>query len=422
MDKLVYWIWLSLACTPGSSTFSSLLQRFSDAEEIYNAEDSDFRGVIDRKLSDRTALLDKNLDEAKRILAFCKSKRVGIVTYSDPAFPESLRSISNPPVLLYYRGVWQDFNSGNFFAAIVGTRSVSDYGRKNTFVIARDLARAGATVVSGMAIGIDGVALAGALSVNAPTVAVIGSGIDVCYPSGHVTLAREIVKRGCVITEFAPGTPPRRFNFPKRNRLISGLSRATLVMEGRESSGALITARCAFEQGRSVYALPGNVGSQNSEVTNLLLKNGARAFVSADDIVRDFEKEFSGRLNPFKLAERSEYDMVSVLSAFKVMAVAPSDNIFTARAERHTSVADRAVSVAAAPPRAEAEKPSQEALPSFDKPTLKLYKKIPSDGEIHIESLVDEETDLRSVMKMLLKLEMGRFVIMLPGEKVKRNL
>ena len=418
MDKLLYWIWLSLACTPGSSTFLSLMSKFSDAEEIYRADENGLRGAIDRRASDRSALLDKNLKRAEEILDFCTSKKVGIITYEDLAYPDALRKIPNPPVLLYYRGVWQDFNSGGFYSAIVGTRSVSDYGRKNTFTIARDLARAGATVVSGMAIGIDGVALAGALSVNAPTVAVIGSGIDVCYPAQHITLAREIVKRGCVITEFAPGTPPNRYNFPKRNRIISGLCAVTLVMEGRENSGALITARCAQEQGRVVYALPGNVGSPTSEVTNLLLKNGARALVSADDIVRDFETEYHGKLNPFKLAEKSPVDMGLVLSEYKVAATAPSDNIFEHKSARTKSEKPKA---AAAEVKVTSPEPPS-AMPNFDKETLALYKRIPLEGDIHIESLVDCDHDLRSIMKVLLKLEMGHFVVMLPGERVKRNL
>lgn len=423
MEKTVYWIWLSLACTPGSSTFSSLLERFSDAEEIYRADEQELHRAIGRRATDRHALLDKGLDRAKEILEFCRSKRVGIVTYADPTYPESLREISSPPVLLYYRGVWPDFNSGDFFAAIVGTRSVSDYGRKNTFTIAHDLARAGAIIVSGMAIGIDGVALAGALSAGGVTVAVIGSGIDVCYPSQHVSLAREIVKRGCVITEFAPGTPPNKFNFPKRNRIISGLSAATLVMEGREKSGALITARCAKEQGRAVYALPGNVGSPNSEVTNLLLKNGARALVSADDVVRDYEHQYHGRLNPFKLAEKSEFDIGLTLSSLKVAATAPSDNIFFGGGARECvkeAPREMAQEKPARPPAM--EEPKKEApLPNFDKQTLALYKKIPTDGEVQIESLVDEDNDLRAVMKKLLKLEMGHFIVMLPGERVKRK-
>lgn len=429
MEKTVYWIWLSLACTPGSSTFPSLLEKFSDAEEIYRADEIELRRAIDRRATDRHALLDKDLEKAKEILNFCRTKRVGIVTYADPTYPDSLRQIPNPPVLLYYRGVWQDFNSGAFYAAIVGTRSVSDYGRKNTFIIARDLARSGAVIVSGMAIGIDGVALAGAISAGAPTVAVIGSGIDVCYPSQHITLAREIVKRGCVITEFPPGTPPNKFNFPKRNRIISGLCAATLVMEGREKSGALITARCAKEQGRAVYALPGNIGSPTSEVTNLLLKNGAKALVSADDVVRDFELQYHGRLNPFKLAEKSEFDMGLTLSTLKVAATSPSDKIFfSGRPASRTDENPKSVTKKSEA-RAESDKPDpsvepkkEAPLPDFDKETLALYKKIPTDGEVHIESLVDENNNLRSIMKRLLKLEMGHFIVMLPGERVKRNL
>ena len=131
MDKVLYWIWLSLACTPGSSTFSSLLSKFADAEEIYRADEDGLRGIIDRRASDRSALLNKDLKRAEEILDFCRSKRVGIVTYAASTYPDALRKIPNPPVLLYYRGVWQDFNSGVFYSAIVGTRSVSDYGRKN---------------------------------------------------------------------------------------------------------------------------------------------------------------------------------------------------------------------------------------------------------------------------------------------------
>ena len=428
MDKVLYWIWLSLACTPGSSTFSSLLSKFADAEEIYRADEDGLRGAIDRRASDRSALLNKDLKRAEEVLDFCRSKRVGVVTYADRTYPNALRKIANPPVLLYYRGIWQDFNSGSFYAAVVGTRSVSDYGRKNTFVIARDLARAGAVIVSGMAIGIDGVALAGAISAEAPTVAVIGSGIDICYPAQHVTLAREIVKRGCVITEFAPGTPPNKQNFPKRNRIISGLAAATLVMEGREKSGALITARCAKEQGREVYALPGNVGSPTSEVTNLLLKNGAKALISADDVVRDFEIQYHGRLNPFKLAEKSEFNMEQTLSLLKVVATAPSDNIFYS-GPSHKKGANTESKVQKAEnnqqeygERGDSEPKKEIPLPDFDKQTLALYKKIPTDGVVHIESLVDDNNDLRSIMKQLLKLEMGHFVVILPGEKVKRNL
>ena len=274
MQDLIYWIWLSLACTPGSQTFASLLGKFDTAKEVYDADDAQIASVVTSRSRDYESLTNKSLEQAELVLDFCTSKNVGILTYADDRFPESLRDIPTPPVLLYYRGVLPDFSS-LFSIAVVGTRRLTEYGKKNAFTIAYDLARSGATIVSGMAIGIDAVAHAGALAAGKTTVAVIGSGIDVCYPKEHRPLAREIVKTGCVFTEYPPGARPDGYNFPVRNRIISGLSKVVLVIEGKERSGALLTARHAKEQGRTVYAVPGNIGNPNSEVCNLLLKNGA---------------------------------------------------------------------------------------------------------------------------------------------------
>ena len=178
MDNLVYWIWLSLACTPDSCTFAKLIAKYDDAKSIYELSDREIRSIVGAKVSDCTALFDKNLERANDIYKFCTEKGVGILTYSNENFPVSLRDIPTPPVLLYYRGKLPDFNTG-FRCAIVGTRSLSDYGRKNAFKLGYDMAAVGATVVSGMAIGIDSVALAGAIAAGGPTIAVIGSGIDV---------------------------------------------------------------------------------------------------------------------------------------------------------------------------------------------------------------------------------------------------
>ena len=423
MDNLVYWIWLSQACTPDSATFPRLLESFDSAEAIWSATDREIRSAVGTSASDCNRLINKDLTKAQEIYDFCTSRGVGIVTYADDAFPESLRDIPTPPVLLYYRGRLSDLNSG-FRCAIVGTRSLSDYGRTNAFRLGYDMGCAGATVVSGMAIGIDGVALAGALASGAKTIAVIGSGIDVCYPIQHKRLAREIVKNGCVMTEYAPGTKPDRYNFPRRNRIISGLSAVTVVIEGKEQSGAMLTARHAQSQNRPVYAFPGNVGSPNSQMSNLLIKNGARLCTGADDIVRDFEKEYPGVLNPFKLQERIEANMSEVLTSLEVCAVCPSDDIFIpARAKARASKDDKSHKDDAKADFAENNiEQKTEQLPTFDPKCLKIYKKIPMTEECSIESLTDEESDLRSVMKLLLKLEMGKFVVMLPGERVKRNL
>ncbi len=428
MEKIIYDIWLSLILTPGTDAYAKLLERFSDSESVYHADEAELASVIDRKSADFGKISNKDLQRANEVYAFCKKYGVGILTYGDDAFPDSLRKIPTPPVLLYYRGTLPDFKK-SFCVSIVGTRSLSKYGRKNTFNISYDLAKSGATVVSGMAHGIDGVAAAGALSADGVTIAVLGSGIDVCYPMQHKTLARQIVKRGCVFTEYAPGTRPERYNFPRRNRIISGLSAATLVIEGRERSGALITARHAIEQGRALYALPGNVENKNSEVTNLLLKNGARICTSADDIVRDFEKISGGILNPFALSTERYPDMFAELGRFAVSATSPEDDIFNTRPKKRCDAnADKQKahslrSDECAPAASEPSEHIEERDPiGFDQRTLDIYKKIPSGEACLIESLVDDEHTLRDVMKCLLKLEMGRFVKMLPGERVARNI
>ena len=415
MDNLVYWIWLSLACTPDSVTFKKLIDKYDDAKSIYDATDREIRSVVGAKVSDCTALAEKSLEKATTVYNFCKEMGVGILTYQDEGFPVSLRDIPTPPVLLYYRGTLPDFNRG-FRCAIVGTRSLSDYGRKNAFKLGYDMGCAGATVVSGMAIGIDGVAMAGAIAAGATTVAVIGSGIDVCYPASHLTLARAIVKNGCVLTEYAPGTKPDKFNFPRRNRLISGLCPATVIVEGKESSGSMITARHAKLQGREVFAFPGNVGADGSQSTNLLIKNGAHLCTGAEDIITKFEKEFMGELNPFALKVRPDVNMMDVLYELKISALTPNDDVLKVPRPKKTKKVE--------PVKNDVVKEEENLLPEmpvFDAELLKLYKKIPTTGDCTVESLADAETNLRTVMKLLLKLEMGRFIVMLPGERVKRN-
>lgn len=420
MDNLVYWIWLSLACTPGSNTFAKLLERYKSPKEVYDADEEAIAAVVTSRSSDYDSLVCKNLEQAENVLSFCRSKKVGILTYSDESFPESLREIPTPPVLLYYRGVLPNFKE-IFPISIVGTRRLSDYGRRNAFNISFDLARAGATVVSGMALGIDSVAHAGALAAKKVTVAVLGSGIDVCYPSQHITLAKEIVKTGCIFTEYPPGSVPDGRHFPVRNRIISGLSRLTLVVEGRERSGALITARHAKEQGRPVYALPGNVGNGNSELSNLLIKNGAVLCTSADDIVRDFDVDSRGILNPFELAKKVKVNMNDVFNRLKISCVSQDDGgIFRSSRKRNATVPVREYVQDTV-----VESPENEAPPSLsgiDDRAIKLYKKIPVGVECEIDDLVDEEFSSNEVSRLLLKLEMCRVIKMLPGEKIRRNI
>ena len=419
MDRRVYWIWLSCACTPDSSTYEKLSERFDTPEKIYEADEAALRRVLGTKCNDLTALCDKNLDAAKQMLDFCLQKKIGLLTRDDESFPNVLCTIPHPPVMLYYRGVLPDFNR-ELSISVVGTRRMSEYGRRCAFRISCDLARAGALIVSGMALGIDSVAAAGAIYAGRPTVAVIGSGIDICYPKEHLKLARRIVKDGCVITEFPPHTPPHGYHFPKRNRIISGLSAATVVIEGKERSGALITARHAMAQGRDVYALPGSVESPLSALPNLLLRNGAKSLSSADDLIRDYEKVHLGKLNPFVLTPHDAYPVERTLDDLGIAYIKKSKKRREYPDELEAPVAPTPPSDSEYP-YANIEDAPTANLDGFDEDTISLYQKIPLDKEIAIEDLCDELHPLRKVMKVLLKLEMGRFVTMLPGERVKRN-
>jgi predicted Rossmann fold nucleotide-binding protein DprA/Smf involved in DNA uptake len=192
-------------------------------------------------------------------------------------------------------------------------------------------------------------------------------------------------------------------------------------MEGRERSGALITARHATEQGKAVYAFPGNVGNSASEASNLLIKNGAKLFTAADDIVRDFEFKASGKLNPFKLKNSPHTEMMSVLRELEVACVAPSDGVFKSpRAKKESAPQKEELSIQPKQEIKDAE--ADMAAAGFDKNVLALYKKIPLNSECSVDELVDDVHSLRSVMQGLLKLEIARFVTMLPGDRVKRNL
>ncbi len=421
MEDLLYWIWLSLSCTPGYTTFDKLIAEFDTPRKIYDATDGEIAACIGSRVKDYTYLIRRDLEGARTVYDFCTRHKVGILTYHDKEFPEALRQIVSSPVLLYYRGQLPDFKA-LCPIAIVGSRKMSAYGQRSAFTVAADLARGGATVVSGMARGVDAMAMAGALSEGGRVIAFLGSGIDICYPEEHLTLARETVKQGCIFTEYAPGTPPDRFNFPKRNRLISGLSAATLVIEGKEQSGAMITARHAMAQNRPVYALPGNVDSPGSAAAHLLLREGARLLTAADDVMRDLEPSYLGILNPFAMAAAEPKEMAGVLKSLSLAGSAEKEGgkgLFGALFAKKRQ-APKTEAVSEPIEEAEGEDHTEEILSALGEDARAVYERIPAEGSCAMESLCDESVPLRTVMKYLLKLEIKGLVTMLPGERVER--
>lgn len=225
-----------------------------------------------------------NPDSALQTLAF---KQMQFRTSLEPDYPPLLKQLPDPPLVLFFTGLLPA--EEEFALAVVGTRTPTAYGKSATRAFSKALAKAGCVIISGFARGIDYEAHAGALEADGRTVAVLGSGLDVLYPPEHKTLYRKIAETGCVLTEFTPGTQPDRFNFPARNRVISGLSRGVFVVEAPEKSGALITAHIALDQNREVFALPGPIHSKASRGANLLIqRGGAKLVMSPADILVEF--------------------------------------------------------------------------------------------------------------------------------------
>ncbi len=232
------------------------------------------------------------------------SLRESVVTLADDTYPTLLREIIDPPLALHFRG---DLALGaGACIAMVGSRRATVYGANAARALARDLAAAGAVIVSGMARGIDAAAHEAALECNAPTIAVLGTGIDIVYPKAHARLYRNLCERGLVLSEFPPGTPPRPENFPVRNRVISGLASGTVIVEATSRSGSLITARMAAEQGREVFAVPGSIFSQNSEGTHRLIQYGAKLVHDVDDVIDELPRVLTRAVKSERVAPPEE--------------------------------------------------------------------------------------------------------------------
>jgi DNA processing protein len=281
---------LALALVPGLGPrlTAALLERFGSAAAARQATAAQLRDIphIGAKTADEFAAALRVVDLHAE-LRLLEQHGVRPVPLGYSGYPAPLARVAGPPPLLYFRGEWTDADANA--VGIVGSRSCTAYGKRLAEGIARGLVRAGCTVVSGLARGIDGAAHRGALDAGGQTVAVLAGGLSEIYPPEHADLAAEIVGRGCLLTETPMTVAPQPGMFPARNRIISGLSRAVVVVEANVRSGALITARHALEQGREVFAVPGPVDSPASAGCLALIRNGARLVRSADDILEDLK-------------------------------------------------------------------------------------------------------------------------------------
>ncbi len=309
MNERLLRLWLSERTKNGTWRAEQLLGFFGSVGDVYDAKYEDYMEIPEMKKSVAIALSDKSLEREKRIEENCERLGINIIFPEDKGFKAELCEISQPVGVLYTKGTIPDWDS-ILGIAIVGTRRFSEYGQVATERIATGLAEAGATIISGMATGIDSFALHSALRTGTPPVAVMGCGLDMAYPSENKDLMEQIIANGVAISEYPPETPPAKHHFPLRNRIVSALSDGVLAVEAPKRSGTLITTRLAWDMGKTVFAVPGNIFHKNSQGTNDLIKKGAVATDSAEDILSAFpiktEKLIPPTLQQEKKTEPSE--------------------------------------------------------------------------------------------------------------------
>ena len=278
----VYWIWLAELKGISLRNKRQLLEVYRDPEELFVAAPESLPSEIAK------ALEDKDLSAARAIMKTCTRQNISILTYGDEDYPEMLRTLEDPPLVLYYQGRLPDWQAQPLIG-IVGTRKASPYGLHTARLLSAQIAVCGGMVVSGAAAGVDAASMEGALEVGKPVLGILGGGVDVVYPAKNRELYRKTRENGCLISEYPPGSRPFGGNFLQRNRIISGISDGVLVVEAPARSGALSTANHAFSQGRDLFAVPGNLGVESCQGSNALLQEGAYAALSGWDVVKHYE-------------------------------------------------------------------------------------------------------------------------------------
>jgi DNA processing protein len=371
-QKVMAWLRLTRVAGVGPRTGARLVERFGSAEAVFGADAMELMRVEGMRSATAKAVRGAEAREAaERDGETCRAKGIKVVAFDDPAYPAALKEIEDAPLVLFVRGELTAADEDG--VAMVGSRNPDAYGRSIAVSIAAGLAKYGMTVVSGLALGIDGAAQGAAVKAGGRSVAVLGTGVDVIYPPEHEGLYAAVMEAGAVVSEFPPGTEPKRENFPRRNRVISGLARGVIMVQAMsEHSGALITVRQAWEQGREVFAVPGNAGSRGGRVGNGLIKQGAKLVESADDV--------AVHLKP--------------LGTVALVTEGEKERALDPRAAR---------------------------LPDLQ---AKIYALVPApeDGEIDVDSLIRQAgTSIAELQGALLALELSGLIRTVPGSRYVRS-
>lgn len=391
-------IHLNLIQGIGPKTIQFLIEALGSAEEVLKATSQELGKIDSLSSSVRECLSNKKLGSSlERELELIQEYGCQVITLYDEEYPPLLKEIDTPPLLLYVRGKLKPEDA--FSIALVGSREAKDYGRRVSYQLSFQLAQRGITVTSGFAKGIDACAHRGALEANGRTLAVMGNGLSLTYPSGNSEMEEKIIESGALISEFPMGMKPRSENFPRRNRIISGLTLGTVVVEASNRSGALITARLASEQGREVFAVPGEIFSELSTGTHKLIDNGAKLISTIDDLLESLPQHLVSQI-----------------------ATDTPSSITDRHTERFQSSSTTNSELNPTSGTTEKKKPTIVVPPpdlTDDEKTVFNAIEIPSS---HIDTIVrSTQLPISQVLSVLLMLELKGIIQQLPGKQFTKN-
>lgn len=423
MSSLKYWVWLSALTNLKPRTRAELIEAFGEAQSVYFATERQLAESCRLTDGERALLADKNLDRANEILQFCQENHVSVVVIGDSAYPKRLMNIFDPPVVLYVKGTLPAIDE-QAAIAVVGTRKATPYGISMAERLGFELSRSGGLVVTGLAAGVDSASAKGALKAGGSCVGVLGCGIDQVYPVWNRELYDDVAAVGALISEYPPETPLSGKNFPERNRIMAGLSVGVTVIEAPMGSGALITAARALEQGREVFAVPGNADAENCAGSNMLIKDGAQLITCGWDILSEFKQLFPEKLSKPDPKKPPQTELGGIEQAKKLIA---AEQLRSQKAEPETGVGFAKLRVKTDRKRIDNEKQREyidlkEQLTGLTETQLKIISVMDSKSK-HVDDIISQSgLSAPVVLSELTIMQIKGFVFQESGKRFTLNI
>lgn len=422
MSMLKYWVWLSAITGIRSTKKNELLDHFGDPEGIYFAPDAELLQFLENK-SEQQALRQRGLEKAEYIIERCHALGVHLLTQQDAIYPERLRHIYDPPIVLYVRGNLPVLDA-EAAIALVGTRRCTPYGVKMALQFGYEITKYGGLLVSGLAAGIDGAGAKGALRAGGSCVGVLGTAIDEVYPRENEKLFQDVLSCGALISEYYPGYPLAPGNFPMRNRILSGISCGVLLIEAPKHSGALITANRALEQGRDVFVVPGNLDAPASAGSNALMKDAAKPVVCVADILEEYTPLFPDKMKHIKRAATAP-NMEHMVSNSLPEQVSGKTNIHVNSRKKGKG----AVNFSESSTKKVIDKDSdrdyidlEKVLAGLSEMQLKIVAVMEAPS-MHVDDIIEKSAlPTATVLSELTMMEISGIVLQEPGKRFSLNL